>query len=55
MSDSLRSYRGWFYAAAAYNAIWAVAVTAFPLELTRAVRSPLHLTKGPPEGGPYDG
>ena len=37
MSDPLRGYRLWFYAAAAYNAIWAVAVTVFPLELTRAV------------------
>jgi len=36
MSDPLRGYRGWFYAAAVYNAVWALAVTAFPLELTRA-------------------
>src|SRR6186713_462567 len=33
MTDDLRAYRAWFYAAAIYNAAWGAAVIAFPVPL----------------------
>lgn len=33
MSDDLRVYRGWFYAAAAYNLLWGLAVIFVPSEV----------------------
>jgi small multidrug resistance pump len=35
MTDHLRMYRGWFYAAAIYNVVWGAAVVAFPVSLSR--------------------
>lgn len=35
MTDHLRTYRAWFYAAAMYNAVWGTAVIAFPVPLSR--------------------
>ena len=37
MSGGLRRYRGWFYAAAVYNAVWAILVVGFPTQLTRLI------------------
>ena len=37
MIESLRWYRRWFYAAALYNATWAIAVTAFPSQLLQVI------------------
>ena len=37
MTDRLRMYRGWFYAAAVYNVAWGAAVIAFPVPLSRLV------------------
>lgn len=37
MTDSLRTYRVWFSAAALYNVVWAAAVLAFPVPLSRLV------------------
>ena len=36
MSTDLRLYRGWFYAASAYNLIWGALVAAFPRTLLEA-------------------
>ena len=38
--DSYRSYRPWFYAAAAYNAAWGLFVLAFPAKLFEWVGMP---------------
>ena len=35
MHDRFATYRAWFYAAAAYNAIWGLVVIAFPGPLAR--------------------
>lgn len=35
MTNDLRIYRAWFYAAAVYNALWGAAVIAFPVPLAR--------------------
>ena len=35
MTDHLRIYRAWFYAAAIYNVAWGAAVIAFPVRLSR--------------------
>ena len=35
MTDSLRSYRLWFYAAAAYNLLWGGAVVLWPSAFMR--------------------
>jgi hypothetical protein len=35
VTDDLRTYRAWFYAAAIYNAAWGLAVIAFPVALSR--------------------
>ena len=35
MTDELRHYRRWFYAAAIYNAVWGAAVVLFPGTLLR--------------------
>ena len=35
MHDRFATYRTWFYAAAAYNAIWGLVVIAFPGSLAR--------------------
>ena len=37
MSGALRIYQRWFYAAAIYNAAWAVLVMAVPVPLTRLI------------------
>jgi hypothetical protein len=36
-ADQMRPYRRWFYAAAIYNAGWAIAVTVFPSPLLRLI------------------
>jgi small multidrug resistance pump len=35
VTDAFRHYRGWFYAAAIYNAVWGGAVVLFPGPLLR--------------------
>ena len=37
MNAAIGRYRRWFYAATAYNFIWAIVVIAFPLQAARAV------------------
>ena len=37
MSEAVSRYRRWFYAAAAYNIIWAIVVIAVPVQASRAV------------------
>ena len=41
-ADPMRPYRRWFYAAAIYNAGWAIAVTLFPSPLLRLIGVALH-------------
>jgi len=48
MIDSLRWYRRRFYDAPLYNAAWAIAVTAFPSRLLRAVDVDVELSIVPP-------
>lgn len=36
MDDHFRMYRGWFYAAAAYNLLWGATVVVYPGVLLRA-------------------
>ena len=46
-ADPMRPYRRWFYAAAIYNAGWAIAVTLFPSPLLRLIGIALHSSMMP--------